>query len=207
MPIPFSLDSFIQDMHNISYATLALLTFLSGYLIPLPEEVALLFSGYVAGIGPAKAHVVVATVFCAVVAGDNALYWMSLRGSRYTERWRRKIREGKLRHAEELMHGHIGKTIFFLRFIVGFRSFGPVLAGMVRVPWRTFFFFNGIASLLHVILFVGLGYVFRNRFLLLVSEVEAIRHLLFLGSATLLGILIAKFVRREYLAGGNNLQK
>ncbi|HMN19159.1 MAG TPA: DedA family protein [Candidatus Moranbacteria bacterium] len=199
MLIPFSLDAFIQNMHNISYATLALLTFLSGYLIPLPEEVALLFAGYVAGIGPAKAHIVVITVFCAVVAGDNVLYYMSLKGSRYVEKWRKKIREGKLRHAEDLMRGHIGKTIFFLRFIVGFRSFGPVIAGMVGVPWRTFFFFNGLASFLHVVLFVGLGYVFRNRFLLLVSEVEVIRHILFFSSATILGLLIARFVRKEYL--------
>ncbi len=192
-------DNVIRIIESFSYLGIAGFSVLTGYIIPIPEEVTLLIIGYVAGIGPIKLYFAVAAAAGGVIVGDNILFLMSLRGSKYVDRLKNKLRKNKIIHYEHVMHEHIGKTIFFIRFVVGLRFFGPVLAGMLKVKWRKFFFINAAASILHALFFISLGYYFHRSFLVLVTQVEVIRHILFFFSASLFGLLITKTVSEEYL--------
>lgn len=193
---PQIIDTIAQ---SVSYFSLGFFAAFAGYLIPIPEEMALLVIGYISAIGPIKLHWVVALTCFAVIIGDNILYFLSFKGSRYVEWLKRRMRKNKLSQYEHIMHEHIGKTIFFIRFIVGVRFFGPVLAGTLKVSWRRFFFINAAASIIHVIFFESLGYHFHNSFLALVTQVEIIRHILFFFSVALFGLLVAVFVQKNYL--------
>ncbi len=192
-------DGVIQVIQSFSYLGIVGFSMLVGYLIPIPEEIALLIVGYIAGVGLIKFYWAVITAAVGVIIGDNILFLLSLHGSKYIERLKNKLRKNKLIHYEHVMQEHIGKTIFFIRFIVGLRFFGPVLAGMLKIKWRKFFFINAAASILHALFFISLGYYFHRSFLALVTQVEVIRHALFFFSATLFGILIAKVVGDKYL--------
>lgn len=200
------MDSFIFTPETVntiaqsaSYFGVGVFVMFAGYLIPIPEEMALLIVGYISAVGPIKLHWVVVLSCFAVIIGDNILYFLSLKGSRYVEWLKRKMRKNKLSQYEHIMHEHIGKTIFFIRFIVGVRFFGPVLAGTLKIRWRRFFFINAAASIIHVIFFESLGYYFHNSFLALVTQVEIVRHILFFFSVTLFGLLVAVFVQKNYL--------
>lgn len=198
-PHHFHAESIIQIIQGFSYFGIFGFVMFVGYLIPIPEEIALLAIGYIASVGPLKLPLAIAISAAGVIIGDNILFLLSLHGSKYVERLKNKLRKNKLIHYEHVMHEHIGKTIFFIRFIVGLRFFGPVLAGMLKVKWRRFFLINAAASFIHAMFFITLGYFFHRRFLVLVTQVEIIRHVLFFFSATLFGILIAKVVGDKYL--------
>lgn len=193
---PETINTIAQSM---SYLGLFFFAALAGYIIPIPEEMALLIIGYVSALGPIKLHWAVALSCIAVIIGDNVLYFLSLKGSRYIEWLKKRMRKNKLIQYEHIMHEHIGKTIFFIRFIVGVRFFGPVLAGTLKVRWRRFFFINAAASIIHVIFFEGLGYHFHKSFLVLVTQVEIVRHVLFFFSVALFGLVVTFFVQKKYL--------
>lgn len=195
---PQTVDTIAQ---SASYFGLGIFATFAGYLIPIPEEMMLLIIGYISAISPIKLHWAIVLSCVAVMIGDNILFFLSYRGSKYIEWFKSKMRRNKLIQYEHIMHEHIGKTIFFIRFIVGVRFFGPVLAGTLKVRWRKFFFINAAASIIHVIFFEILGYHFHKSFLALVTQVEIVRHMLFFSSVALFGLLVTLFVQRNYLKG------
>lgn len=197
----FSSQAIDTIAQSASYFGLGFFVTFAGYLIPIPEEMALLIVGYISAITEIKLHLAIMLSCVGVIIGDNLLYFLSYRGSKYIDWFKKRMYKNKLIQYEHIMHEHIGKTIFFIRFIVGVRFFGPVLAGTLRVRWRKFFFINAAASMIHVAFFEILGYYFHKSFLALVTQVEIIRHVLFFSSVALFGLLVTLFVQRNYLKG------
>lgn len=59
-------------------------------------------------------------------------------------------------------HGH--KAILLARMVPVLRSFSGWVAGIVRMPWRAFLFYNFLGSVLWVCLFTLLGYYLGHAF-------------------------------------------
>ena len=78
------------------------------------------------------------------VIGDQISYWADREGGRrFVLRWGRYvlITPERLERAEGFFARHEGKTVFLARFVTGLRVFGALVAGISRIPWKTFFFY------------------------------------------------------------------
>jgi membrane-associated phospholipid phosphatase len=88
------------------------------------------------------------------VVGDQIGYWVGGEGGRYS-----RITPERLARAEVFFERHGGKAVFLARFFAGLRVFGAVVAGMSRMRWRTFVFYNVLGGSVWATAVVLVGYL------------------------------------------------
>ena len=119
---------------------------LESFGIPLPGETALIFFGLLASKGNYSIAAVIAVAAAAAIVGDNLGYWLIGRwGGRALFRrnkWLRGYADRVLPRAELLMQRHGGKTVFFGRFVAILRFTAAWVAGLGRMEWWRFLFWN-----------------------------------------------------------------
>jgi membrane protein DedA with SNARE-associated domain len=119
--------------------------------VPLPGETALILFGVLASRGHYNIAVVIAVAASAAIVGDNLGYWLigRLGGRALFNRWGwlRKYSERVLPRAEELMAKHGGKTVFFGRFVTVLRYTAAWIAGLGRMHWARFLFWNAAGGI------------------------------------------------------------
>ena len=124
---------------------------LESFGIPLPGETALIAFGVLASQGHYSIVAVIAVAAAAAIVGDNLGYELIGRkgGRRLFERWGplRRRAERILPPTEELMAKHGGKVVFFGRFITILRYTAAWVAGIARMPWRKFLFWNAAGGI------------------------------------------------------------
>jgi len=147
--------------------------------IPVPGETTLLVASFLA-FSEHKLSlawiIVIAT--CAATLGDNLGYAIGYYGGRpLVERYRNffRVSTAILARGEDLFRRYGPFTIFFARFVFGMRVIAGPLAGVLRMPWRTFLFFNGLGAAVWVTAIAGAGYLFGrhwNVFLRLLDRIN-----------------------------------
>lgn len=189
----------IQNLSHIS--NLGILIYFSsiGYIIPIPEEITLTILGYLAGIGKFNPWLVFAYSLAGVMIGDNVFYWLCYRHGKYLLQFKNKVNAEMWQKYENLMTNNIGKTLVILRFLVGFRFLGPVIAGSLRVKWRRFITYDLPIVACYLGAFIYLGVYFRRRYLLAISLVEQLRSFLL----AIILILLVIFIVRKFLWKNN----
>jgi membrane protein DedA with SNARE-associated domain len=94
---------------------------------------------------------VIAVAAVAAIVGDNLGYWLIGRlGGRalfQRNRWLKRWSDRLLPRAERIMHRHGGKTVFFGRFIAILRFTAAWVAGLGRMPWWRFLFWNAAGGI------------------------------------------------------------
>jgi membrane protein DedA with SNARE-associated domain len=119
--------------------------------IPLPGETALIAFGVLASQGHYSIGAVIVVAAVAAIVGDNLGYWLigRLGGRRLFERWGplRRHAERFLPPTERLMAKHGGKVVFFGRFITFLRYTAAWVAGIARMPWGEFLFWNAAGGI------------------------------------------------------------
>jgi membrane-associated protein len=141
---------------NLGYGALAALVGGETMGVPLPGETALIVAGVLASKGHLQIELVIAVAAGAAIVGDNLGFWIGRRGGRWLlelpgplEHHRARV----LERGEEIFERHGGKTVFFGRWFSGLRIASAWLAGVNRMRWPTFLFYNaagGIAWALSV---------------------------------------------------------
>jgi membrane protein DedA with SNARE-associated domain len=124
---------------------------LESFGIPLPGETALIAFGVLASQGHHSIVLVIVLAAAGAIIGDNLGYWLIGRwgGRRLFERWGflRRYSERFLPAAERLMEKHGGKTVFFGRFITVLRYTAAWVAGIGRMEWWKFLFWNAAGGI------------------------------------------------------------
>jgi membrane protein DedA with SNARE-associated domain len=124
---------------------------LESFGIPLPGETALIAFGILASQGHYSILWVIAVAAAGAIVGDNLGYWVIGRwgGRALFERWAflRRYSERFLPAAERLMSRHGGKTVFFGRFITVLRYTAAWVAGIGRMEWWKFLFWNAAGGI------------------------------------------------------------
>jgi membrane protein DedA with SNARE-associated domain len=135
---------------------------LESFGIPLPGETALIFFGVLASQGNYDIVEVIAVTASAAIIGDNLGYWLIgrlggralLRRNRWLHRWS----ETALPRAERIMQRHGGKTVFFGRFVAILRFTAAWIAGLARMGWWRFLFWNAAGGIVWATAFGLLAY-------------------------------------------------
>jgi membrane protein DedA with SNARE-associated domain len=124
---------------------------LESFGIPLPGETALIAFGLLAAEGHYSIATVIAIAGAGAIVGDNLGYWLIGRlGGRALFRrwsWLNTYSDRVLPRAESLMKRHGGKTVFFGRFVSVLRYTVAWVAGLSRMTWWRFLFWNAAGGI------------------------------------------------------------
>jgi membrane protein DedA with SNARE-associated domain len=119
--------------------------------IPLPGETALIAFGVLASQGHYGIEWVIVAAAAGAIVGDNLGYWLIGRigGRALIRRWRwlNAYAERVLPRAEALMERHGGKTVFLGRFVSVLRYTVAWIAGLSRMGWWRFLFWNATGGI------------------------------------------------------------
>jgi membrane-associated protein len=158
------LDFLRSALVQYGYWALALTLLLENAGVPLPGETILLLASFLAYSEQQLSLpwiMIVATI--AATLGDNLGFAIGYYGGRpLLERYQSIFRIPKktLTRGEALFARYGAATVLFARFIFGLRIIAGPLAGVLRMPWRTFLPFNAMGAAVWVVVISGFGYLF-----------------------------------------------
>ena len=130
----------------------------------LPGETALLIGGVLAHSGVWNVWVFLGCAIIGAIAGDSVGYEIGKHlGPRIKENaFGRLVGEKRWKLAQAIFDRYHGGAIFFGRAQALLRALVPALAGMNRVPYRTFIKWNAAGGIVFSTIVVLLGYEFAN---------------------------------------------
>ena len=104
--------------------------------------------------------VTASVIFVAAFAGDQLAYYLGRKAGPavFTRDQSRFFNPENVERTNAFFQKHGGKAIIIARFLPVFRAFVPVAAGVGRMPYRTFVFFNLVGAFLWGIGLTLLGY-------------------------------------------------
>jgi membrane protein DedA with SNARE-associated domain len=124
---------------------------LESFGLPLPGETALIAFGVLASQGHHSIVSVIVFAAAGAIIGDNLGYSLigRLGGRALFVRWRwlNRYADTFLPKAERIMRRHGAKTVFFGRFIAILRFTAAWAAGIGRMPWWRFLFWNALGGI------------------------------------------------------------
>ncbi|MFH1145955.1 MAG: DedA family protein [bacterium] len=149
-------------LYTYNYVGVFVWLVLGSLWIPLPEEIALLFAGYQAEGSYFRLSWAIAVSVAGLLVGDNIAYWLSRHyGNKLVDRL--GIRNSKWRvWIEKQFDNNAGRAVFFARFAIGMRAIGPWLAGVHKMPWIDFLFYNFLSIIVWIPLVVYVGFLFGD---------------------------------------------
>lgn len=136
----------------------------SGLLIGffLPGDTLLFTAGFLAhdGIIGVNVHLMVAILFVAAVLGDNVGYWFGKKaGPRIFKREDSILfHKENLQRAEKFYEKWGPITLVIARFTPVVRTFAPIVAGVGKMDYKKFMFYNLFGGLLWTTSITYLGY-------------------------------------------------
>jgi membrane protein DedA with SNARE-associated domain len=120
----------------------------------LPGETALIAAAVYAAKGHLSIAAVITVAAVAAIIGDNIGYWIGRKAARpLLHRYARVRRyaDRVLPAAERFFQRHGGKAVFLARFFGGLRVTGAWMAGITRMQWWRFLFWNAAGGVVWAI--------------------------------------------------------
>lgn len=160
----------IQQYGTMIYMVLFLIVFCETGLVVvpfLPGDTLLFIAGAFCAGDAMNIWVLMSLLIVAAITGNTLNYWIGsaigdkVFGAHYKwlDRW---IDRGALSKTHSFYEHHGGKTIVLSRFIPIVRTFAPFVAGMSKMTFARFQFFNVTGALAWVVVLVVGGYFFGN---------------------------------------------
>jgi membrane-associated protein len=181
--------TFLDVAENVGYPIVFALIAIETMGIPVPGETALVTAGIVASRGRLEIEVVIALAAAAAILGDNV-------GFAIGRKLGRKLltAPGPLLHhrrrviaiGEPFFDRHGPKAVFLGRWVSGLRITAAWMAGVTKMPWPTFLFWNALGGIAWAISIGLLAYFVGH-------SAETIIHVAGLGGAAavvLAGIVV-----------------
>ena len=144
-----SVTSLIEDNSQWALVVMFGLLALESFGLPLPGETALVACAVLASQGSLPIAWVIVVGIAAAIVGDNAGYWVAReRGRRLLERhrWTRRYAAAYLPRGQRFFARHGGKAVFFGRFVAVLRVTAAWTAGLSRMDWWRFLFWNAAGA-------------------------------------------------------------
>lgn len=164
------LNELVKDYGNWLYLILFLVIFCETGLVVtpiLPGDSLLFATGALAALPDATIDpwLMAATLIVAAILGDAVNYAIGFRlGPKvFKDEGARFLKKKHLERTQAFYEKHGGKTIILARFMPIIRTFAPFVAGIGRMPYSRFVWFNVAGAILWVPPFLFAGYVVGNR--------------------------------------------
>jgi membrane-associated protein len=182
---------------NVGYSVVFALIAIETMGIPVPGETALIAAALLAHDGQMDIVPLIAIAAAAAIIGDNVGFAIGRKGGRKLFLVRGPFmaqRQAALDVGEPFFARHGPKAVFLGRWVAGLRIASAWLAGMNRMPWPRFLFWNALGGICWAAS-IGLGVYFVGHAF---EEVIGIGGIVAAGVVT--GGLLALFVWRRIRA-------
>lgn len=153
----------------LGYPGIAILTALESMMVPIPPEVTLVFSGFLAYSGRFNLILVILSAVVGAAIGSSIAYWV---GYHFKEKIGKKLiqkhghflffTENELKEVTNLFHKHGVWILTVCRFIPGLRSVISLPMGILQVPYPKFLLYTLIGTSLSAIVHAYAGYLLGN---------------------------------------------
>jgi membrane protein DedA with SNARE-associated domain len=144
------LASLLDVARDVGYPVLFALVAIETMGIPVPGETAIFTAGILASRDELQIEAVIAVAAAAAIIGDNVGFAIGRRYGRRLllspgplERHRRRVIE----IGEPFFERHGPKAVFLGRWVTGLRITSAWLAGVNRMSWPTFLFWNALGGI------------------------------------------------------------
>jgi membrane protein DedA with SNARE-associated domain len=157
----------------------------------LPGETALIAAGVYASKGHLSISGLIAVAAAGAIIGDNIGYWLGREGGRrllYRYAWLARFADRVIPTAERFFARHGGKAVFLARFFGGVRVTGAWMAGITRMPWWRFLFWNAAGGITWAVA-VGLVAFYAGK-----AAADAIARYGIYGAVVLVVVFVAALV-------------
>jgi membrane protein DedA with SNARE-associated domain len=131
--------------------------------LPIPAVPVLLAAGALAGGGQLSFPLVLVLAAVASLVSDTIWYWIGRSGGSRVLGWLCRISlepDSCVRRTETAFGVHGARALLFAKFVPGFSTAAPPLAGVIRMPVPRFVVFTGLGGLIWAGAFVALGWLF-----------------------------------------------
>jgi membrane-associated protein len=159
----FDGDNLIYLIKTIGYLGIFGIVFAeSGMLLGffLPGDSLLFTAGFLAFLGYFDIYALIGVIAIASILGDNVGYWIGRKVGpkifKKEDSW--LFHKDNLLVTENFYKEHGSKTIILARFLPFIRTFAPMVAGIGRMDYRQFLFFDILGGVLWTVTFCLLGY-------------------------------------------------
>lgn len=167
----------------------------------LPGDSLLFAAGALAALGTLNVWLIIGFLLVAAIVGDAVNYWIGhFLGRKIIESPKIPfIDKDNIEEAQKFYDKHGGKAIVLARFVPIVRTFAPFVAGVGKMNYGKFLFFNVIGAVAWVCSFTLVGYFFGN--------IPAIKHNFSLVVFAIIGISLVPIVIESIKAKKKKQQK
>ena len=144
------LASIVSVAQSIGYPLLFALIAVETMGIPVPGDTALITAGVVASRGKLSIELVIALAAAAAIIGDNVGFAIGRHAGRRLFTADGPLLEHRmavLAVGEPFFERHGPKAVFLGRWVAGLRITSAWMAGINRMPWPTFLFYNALGGI------------------------------------------------------------
>lgn len=134
--------------------------------LPLPSAPMLLAAGALAGTSRMNLAIALLLPIIAAVVSDALWYELGRHRGIKLLNWlcRVSLEPDSCVHKTQARFERRGEwALVVAKFIPGLNAMAPPLAGVSRMPWPRFAFFDGLGALLWASVYIGIGYIFSNQ--------------------------------------------
>jgi len=197
--------NFISTFSDLDWLILFLpflILIFCGLGLPVPEDVVLIFLGFLVYSGYGNIFFAVLLGYFGIIIGDSIIF---IAGKRYGIKilkfrlFSRVITKGRLKKAKQFIVNHGKKTIFMARFLPGLRTPIFFTCGTLKMKFMIFFIIDSLAAILSAPVFTLLGYFFGDKIDVVISHLKRIDRivLLSLASIIILVYLLKRFFNKK----------
>jgi membrane protein DedA with SNARE-associated domain len=161
-----ALHSLLPHVPHYGSVLVFIAVLLNNLGIPVPGEAVLLGAGFILGQSAGSLWQPMLAGTAASFLGGLCAFWLGRRlghGRLETIHWLHLTPE-RLKWPERYFQRHGAKAVFIARFIAIFPPIAAnLLAGMTKMSWRLFIFYNLTGSAASTISYILIGYLFGRK--------------------------------------------
>src|SRR5512145_986210 len=156
----------IEFLTQHGAAVLAATVFAEQIGLPVPAMPFLIAAGALVGAGQMTLGMAVALAVVAAMAGDQVWFELGRRRGRLVLNWLCRISlepTSCVRRTEDFFARHGVRSLLIAKFVPGYSTIAPPLAGIVGLSVSQYRLFNGLGTLLWVGTGLAVGLAFSNQ--------------------------------------------
>jgi membrane protein DedA with SNARE-associated domain len=159
------LQTLMHQTGPVPYLIVFFLLLACGFGLPMPEDIILFAGGLMSYYGQSDIWLMIAVCFAGVMIGDSSVFTIGAlfgRKLRKLSLVKRILPPKRMKIVRRKLHQQGNKVIFAARFMPGLRTPVFFTAGTLHLPFRVFFFYDGLAALISVPTIVYAVYYFGD---------------------------------------------